>query len=116
MGSPTHTQGATMPASTDDRARVQADLRGKFNRILRSSLIAAGRGGNPILAEFHRHFGEDPAHLPVLQHEYPYHMVIAIQAGIDAYLAQPGRSHREVGVTVATARDWGRLVELRQPP
>ena len=90
-----------------------ADI-GRLARRLMVGTVAAARAEEQsvgkLLAE---HLAADAATLPVATGAWPAYDQVNVQTGLDAWLAEPGRTHRLVGLTQYRHRDFG-LADLLQ--
>ncbi|MFZ5846986.1 MAG: AAA family ATPase [Actinomycetota bacterium] len=95
------------PDSEDDRLRL-SDV-GKLARRARRRIVGAARADER--ATFHKliveHLGVDPSGIDVVQESWPTYDHVNVQAGLDAWLAGPGRDHRLVGVGNIRHREFG---------
>jgi ATPase family associated with various cellular activities (AAA) len=96
----------------DDRPEL-ADI-GRLARRLMARTVAVARSEEQsvgrLLAE---HLVGDAATLPVATGSWPAYDQVNVQTGLDAWLAEPGRTHRLIGLTQYRHRDFG-LADLLQ--
>jgi hypothetical protein len=99
------------PEEHDDRLRV-SDV-GKLARRARRRVVRAARADDRVtFAKMLReHFGVDPHQVNVVQENWPAYDHVNVQAGLDAWLAEQGRTHDVVGLLNMRHRDLG-LAEL----
>ncbi len=95
----------------DDRLRL-SDV-GKLARRAQRRIVGAARVEDQ--ATFRKiileHLGVDASSLDVVQEAWPSYDHVNVQAGLDAWLEKPGRSHELVGVVNFRHREFG-LSEL----
>jgi hypothetical protein len=60
------------------------------------------------------HLGPESAGCPVVSGSWPRYDQVNVQAGLDAWLAGPGREHEVTGITGFRHSDFG-LADLAQP-
>jgi hypothetical protein len=70
---------------------------------------------SPLRIRISEHLGLDPAELPVVSNAVPVWERANLQVAIDAYLAEPGRSHDFIGLSAQRGWHMG-LAELAQRP
>jgi hypothetical protein len=70
---------------------------------------------SPLRTRVSEHLGTDPAELPVVSNAVPAWERANLQVALDAYLAEPGRSHEFVGLSAQRGWHMG-LAELAQRP
>ena len=105
--------GATYPqevASPDVSRRPElADVGRLARRGLRMVLRAARADeGETLASKLRGHLGDGPgAELSVLEQTWPAYEHVNVQAGLDAWLTEGGRSHELVGVIGFQHRDFG---------
>ena len=91
-----------------------ADI-GRLARRFMARTVAAARAEEEsvgrLLAE---HLGVQAAAMPLARGSWPHYDQVNVQTGLDAWLAEPGRSHQLVGLTRYRHRDFG-LADLMQP-
>jgi cell division protease FtsH len=106
------TYGQGSGAGQDGRPEL-ADI-GRLARRLMARTVAAARAEEQsvgrLLAE---HLAGDAATLPVATGSWPAYDQVNVQTGLDAWLAEPGRTHRLVGLTQYRHRDFGLADLLR---
>ena len=91
-----------------------ADIRRLTRRVVRQVVTAARadeRSPQHLLAG---HLGPEAAALPVARATWRGYDQVNVQAGLDAWLAEPGRRHEIVGLTGARYHGIG-LADLSQP-
>ncbi len=84
-----------------------------FERVIDSAPTAAEY---PLRALVGDHLGADPSKLPLLSEQFPSWQDINVQAGLDAYLAQPGRTSQLVGVSASSSDAGAGMIFLRGIP
>src|SRR5687767_436298 len=94
-GSGSESAGADEP---DDRLRL-SDL-GKLVRRVRRGVVGAARAEDRVTFGklLGSHLDVDTSDLEVVEESWPAYDHVNVQAGLDAWLAAPGRSHQLVGV------------------
>ncbi|WP_445256132.1 AAA family ATPase [Nocardioides aurantiacus] len=114
-GSTTYTVGAVPTADTDGRLRL-SDL-GKLARRGQRGLVGAARAHDRPTFDrlLHDHLGPTTDELQVTEEAWPSYDMVNVQLGLDAWLAEPGRTHELVGITGHRHEQFG-LAELLQPP
>lgn len=104
-----------LPAPPGPPRPELADVGRTGRRVLRLGLGWARADEAPtlpgLLAD---HLGPDAAALPVVGETWPAYEHVNLQAGLDAWLAGEGRSHRLVGLTGFQHRMFS-LADLSQP-
>ncbi len=95
----------------DDRLRISDAA--KLARRTRRRIVGAARADDRITFRklVVEHLEVDPSALDVVQETWPSYDHVNVQAGLDAWLGEPGREHRLVGVVNWRHRDFG-LSEL----
>ena len=100
-------------AGPDERLQL-SDL-GKLARRFRRGVVGAARADDRVT--FGKLLGEhldvDTADLEVVEESWPAYDHVNVQAGLDAWLAVPGRSHQLVGVVNFRHREFGLAEMLR---
>ncbi|MBA2444498.1 MAG: ATP-binding protein [Nocardioidaceae bacterium] len=91
----------------DDRIRL-SDV-AKLARRARRGVVGAARAGDQVtfarlLAE---HLGEDTSDFDVIEESWPTYDHVNVQAGLDAWLSQSGRTHQLVGLVNFSHREFG---------
>jgi hypothetical protein len=97
-GSFIHVSGST--TAPDEAAPELADL-ARYGRMLVRRFVSEARTADQptcrsLLGE---HLEMPPAGLPVVEEHWPAYEHVNVQAALDAWLAEAGRSHRLVGLT-----------------
>lgn len=112
--STTYTVGGST-SSRDDRFRI-SDV-GKLVRRGQRGLVGAARAHDrPTFDRLLReHLGPASDDLQVTEESWPSYDMVNVQLGLDAWLAEPGRSHELVGITGHRHEQFG-LAELLQEP
>jgi len=98
----------TEPLSAEELARALRDLN-------LWALAHAPAEESPLRARIRDHLGVDPAELPVVSDEIPPWERANLQVALDAYLAEPDRSHEFAGLSPQHGWHMG-LAELAQRP
>ncbi len=80
---------------------------------MRRTVAAARAGEDSVGRLLTDHLGPQAAELPVAKGSWPAYDQVNVQTGLDAWLGQPGRTHRLVGLTEFRHRDFG-LADLMQ--
>ncbi len=100
------------PSAVDGHRPELADVRRLARRALRGVVRAARADEAPTLGRLlHAHLGAGAEDLGVVDESWPRYDHVNVQAGLDAWLGEPGRSHQLVGVTGFHHREFG-LPEL----
>ena len=87
---------------------------GRLARRLVLRAVAAARAEDGSVQRLlNEHLGAGASGLPVAAGSWPAYDQVNVQAGLDAWLAAPGREHQLVGLTDFRHRDFG-LAELMQ--
>jgi cell division protease FtsH len=90
-----------------------ADI-GRLARRLMLRTVAAARADEESVGRLLAgHLGMQAAQLPVATGSWPAYDQVNVQTGLDAWLAEPGRTHQLVGLTQYRHRDFG-LADLMQ--
>jgi len=102
------------PLDGDDRLRL-SDV-GKLARRARRKVVGAARADDQpafagLLAD---HLGGRAEDLDLVEETWPIYDHVNVQAGLDAWLAEPGREHQLVGVVNFRHRDFD-LSDLLRP-
>ena len=74
-----------------------AEFAAAFRRVAQWADMQADEARSPFKSMLSEHFGEDPATFPVTGETVAAYDLPNLQLGLDAYLADPGRTHRLVG-------------------
>jgi DNA-binding response OmpR family regulator len=100
----------------DDQLRL-SDV-GKLARRARRKVVGAARADDqPAFgAMLTEHLGGGVEDLDVVEETWPMYDQVNVQAGLDAWLAEPGREHRLVGVVNFRHRDFGLSDLMRSTP
>ncbi|MDQ4054940.1 MAG: ATP-binding protein, partial [Actinomycetota bacterium] len=106
----------------DDRLRL-SDI-AKLVRRSRRRIVRAARAEDQLTFRklIVEHLGTEPASLDVVQESWPAYDHVNVQAGMDAWLEEPGRRHELIGVVNHRHREFdlselmqSGLTELHQP-
>lgn len=111
------TAGApTTDGHIDDRLHL-SDV-GKLARRARRKVVGAARADDQpsFAAMLSEHLGGRAEGLDVVEETWPTYDQVNVQAGLDAWLAEPGREHRLVGVVNFRHRDFDLSDLLRASP
>jgi hypothetical protein len=110
------TTRTTTAGEPDDRLRL-SDL-GKLLRRGRRRIVGAARAEErETFARIVReHLDVDPQTADVVQETWPAYEHVNLQAGLDAWLDDPARTHRVVGVVSHRHQDFGLADLLRSGP
>ena len=109
------TAGPAGPPAADGDTRPElADVRRLARRLLHRAVSAARAEENSIWHLLASHLGPGVATLPVASGAWPQYDQVNVQAGLDVWLAEPGRSHQAVGITRFHHTMFG-LADLTQP-
>lgn len=103
-------------AGGDDRLRL-SDV-GKLVRRAQRSVVGAARVQDRVTFRrlFLEHLGADGDAVTLVQESWPSYDHVNVQAGLDAWLAEPGRTHRVVGVVNFRHREVGFSDLMRDVP
>src|SRR5690242_14644277 len=82
---------APPPAGDDDPHPELADLRRLARRLVRRAVSAARAEESSIQHLLASHLGPRMAAIPVASGSWPRYDQVNVQAGLDAWLAEPGR-------------------------
>jgi len=102
------------PAGDGDDRPELADVGRLARRLLRRAISAARAEENSIWHLLAGHLGPGVATLPVATGSWPQYDQVNVQAGLEAWLAEPGRSHETAGLTRFHHTMFG-LADLTQP-
>jgi hypothetical protein len=104
---------ATAGGRDEDEPRFElADVRRLTRRAVRGLVGAARADERPTLSRMlSEHLGPDCGGLDVVAESWADYEHVNVQVALDAWLAEPGRSHRLVGVRGFQHREFG-LAEL----
>lgn len=95
-----HISLADTPAEGTDRSPELADVTRLARRALRGLVRAARVEEKPSLAKIlSAHLGPRAGLLDVVEERWEAYEQVNVQAAIDAWLTEPGRSHEIVGIT-----------------
>jgi ATPase family associated with various cellular activities (AAA) len=106
MGPPAVTGGGDRPEL--------ADVGRLARRLVRRVIYAARAEEASIQRRLAGHLGAGAGALPVASGSWPRYDQVNLQAGLDAWLAEPGREHEVAGLTGFRHRMFG-LADLTQP-
>ena len=101
------------PAEGGDRPEL-ADVIRLARRLVRQVVHAARADEASIQRRLADHLGADAGSLPVASGSWPRYDRVNVQAGLDAWLAEPGREHEVAGITGVRHRMFG-LADLSHP-
>ena len=104
------------PGQQDLRPEL-ADV-GRLARRLMNRTVAAARAdeAESVASVLGAHLGAGRAGLPVAKASWPGYDRVNVQTGLEAWLAEPGRSHELTGLTEFRDRDFGFADLLRAGP
>ena len=91
-----------------------ADVGRLARRLVRQAVGAARADESSIRRRLADHLGSEAGTLPVASGSWPRYDRVNVQAGLDAWLAEPGREHEVAGITGFRHRMFG-LADLAQP-
>jgi hypothetical protein len=83
---------------------VRKLARRAVRKVVRTARLEDQVGFAALLAE---HLAVDTSELEVVGETWPQYDLVNVQAGLDAWLAEPGRAHRLVGVVNYRHREFG---------
>lgn len=91
----------------DDRIRI-SDV-AKLARRARRRVVGAARADDQVTFArlLGEHLGEATEDLDVIEESWPAYDHVNVQAGLDSWLSQPGRTHRLIGLVNFRHRDVG---------
>jgi ATPase family associated with various cellular activities (AAA) len=92
-----------------------SDIGKLTRRVLQRAVTAARADDASVQRLLRNHLGADAATLPVATGSWPTYDQVNVQTGLDAWLAEPGRTHQLAGLTQYRHRDFG-LADLMQGP
>jgi hypothetical protein len=99
----------------DDAGRPElADVARLGRRLVRHAVQLARADESSVRHLLTSHFGADVPDLPVVSAWWPPYDHVNVQAGLEAWLATPGREHEIAGLTGFRHTDFG-LSDLVQP-
>src|SRR6266496_1390921 len=101
------------PAEGGDRPEL-ADVGRLARRLVRQAVHIARAEEASIRRLLADHLGGQVGTLPVASRSWPRYDHVNVQAGLDAWLAEPGREHKVAGLTGFHHRVFG-LADLIQP-
>ena len=101
------------PAVADARPEL-ADVGRLARRLVRQVVHVARAEEASIQRRLADHLGAEAGALPVASGSWPRYDQVNVQAGLDAWLAEPGRGQEVAGVTGFRHRMFG-LADLTQP-
>jgi ATPase family associated with various cellular activities (AAA) len=99
-------------ADVGDRPEL-ADVGRLARRLVRQAIHAARADEASIQRRLADHLGAEAGELPVASSSWPRYDQVNVQAGVDAWLAEPGREHEVAGITGFGHRMFG-LADLAQ--
>ena len=110
------TPQAPEPDGPDDRIRPSDAA--KLLRRARRIVVGIARAEDRVTFErlLAQHLGEGSTKLDVVEESWPSYDHINVQAGLDAWLAEPGRTHQLIGMVNFRHRDFGLSDLLRSGP
>jgi len=113
-GSATYTVGATSHVA---HGRLRLSDVGKLVRRGQRGLVGAARAHDRPTFDrlLHEHLGPTTDELQVTEESWPSYEMVNVQLGLDAWLAEPGRTHELVGITGHRHQEFG-LGDLLQEP
>src|SRR5919112_2755342 len=84
---------------SEERGPEIADL-GRYGRRMVTRFVDKAREGErqQFATMLTEHLGRPADQLPVAEQQWPSYEHVNVQAALDAWLAEPGREHRVVGV------------------
>jgi hypothetical protein len=86
------------PAHLESRPEL-ADVGRLARRLLRRAVAVARTEDAPVQRALWEHLGPQAAGVPVVRAAWPGYDRVNVQAGLDAWLAGPGRVHELAGLT-----------------
>src|SRR5215469_2692133 len=106
---------APPPAVTDGGDRPElADVSRLARRLVRQVVHVARADETSIQRRLADHLGADAGSLPVARGSWPRYDQVNVQAGLDTWLADPGRAYEIAGITRFHHSMFG-LADLAQP-
>jgi hypothetical protein len=102
-----------VPAEPPGRPEL-ADLGRLARRVVRQVVSTARAEDTSVWRLLEGHLGASVATLPVARGTWPRYDQVNVQAGLDAWLAEPGREHEIAGLTQFHHAMFG-LADLAQP-
>ena len=106
--------GGHGPAGDDEGRPELADVGRLARRLMRQVVTVARAEESSIRRLLADHLGPESAGCPVVSGSWPRYDQVNVQAGLDAWLAGPGREHEVTGITGFRHSDFG-LADLAQP-
>jgi ATPase family associated with various cellular activities (AAA) len=76
-----------------------ADVLRLGRRLVRRAVAAARTQDHPVRSLLHRHLGAGADSMPIVSGSWLQYDLVNVQVGLDAWLAEPGRSHELAGLT-----------------
>jgi len=100
----------------DDRLRI-SDV-GKLTRRARRRIVGVARAEDRVTFRtlIVEHLEIEPESLDVVQEGWPAYDHVNVQAGVDAWLQEPGRDHELVGVVNHRHREFDLSELMRSGP
>jgi ATPase family associated with various cellular activities (AAA) len=84
-----------------------ADVLRLGRRLVRRAVAAARAEDHPVRNLLHRHLGSGAGSMPIVSGSWLQYDLVNLQAGLDAWLARPGRRHELAGLTGFQHRMFG---------
>jgi hypothetical protein len=106
--------GAPPPGGEQDLRPELADVARLARRLVRRTVSAARAEENSIWHLLAGHLGPGVATLPVTSGSWPQYDQVNVQAGLESWLAEPGRTHEITGLTGFHHSMFG-LADLTRP-
>ena len=107
--------GHEAPSYAADSPPELADVRRLGRRVLRTFVTAARADDRPRFSSLvAQHLGQDTSELEIVEETWPTYDHVNVQAGLDAWLAEPGREHELVGMVNFRHHDFT-FADLLQP-
>ena len=107
-------RGGPPPAGDDELRPELADVARLARRLVRRTVSAARAEENSIWHLLAGHLGPGVATFPVTSGSWPQYDQVNVQAGLEAWLAEPGRTHETCGLTGFHHSMFG-LADLTRP-
>jgi ATPase family associated with various cellular activities (AAA) len=104
----------TQPAAEGGDRPELADVGRLARRLVRQVIHAARADEASIQRCLAEHLGAEAGSFPVASASWPRYDRVNVQAGLNAWLAEPGREHKVAGITGFRHRMFG-LADLSQP-
>lgn len=116
-GEPGVVGGGGGDASPDDGRLRLSDV-AKLARRAQKRVVTTARADDRVTFRrlFTEHLGVDSEAATLVKESWAAYDHVNVQAGLDAWLAEPGRSHRVVGVTNSRHREIGFSELVREVP